>query len=52
MKIVCLLGSPRGERNSAAIAKLKDIMEAAGKRYLKQVPVLAEPIIANSWGDK
>jgi hypothetical protein len=31
---------------------LPAVMEAAGERFLKQVPVLAEPVIANSWGDK
>jgi DNA polymerase I-like protein with 3'-5' exonuclease and polymerase domains len=40
------------EQVSRAEAILKDEMQAAGKRYLKQVSVMAEPIIANSWADK
>jgi DNA polymerase I-like protein with 3'-5' exonuclease and polymerase domains len=40
------------EKAEEAATILKDVMEAAGKRYLKQVPVSAEPIIANSWADK
>jgi DNA polymerase I-like protein with 3'-5' exonuclease and polymerase domains len=40
------------EKTDEAAAILTNVMEAAGKRYLKQVPVLAEPIIANSWADK
>ncbi len=40
------------EKAEEAGTILKDVMEAAGKRFLKQVPVLAEPIIADSWGDK
>jgi DNA polymerase I len=40
------------EKTEEAAAILKNVMEAAGLRYLKQVPVLAEPIIADSWADK
>jgi DNA polymerase I-like protein with 3'-5' exonuclease and polymerase domains len=40
------------EKTEEAAVILKDVMEAAGKRFLKQVPVLAEPIVADSWADK
>jgi DNA polymerase I-like protein with 3'-5' exonuclease and polymerase domains len=40
------------EKTEETATILKDVMEAAGKRYLKQVPVLAERIIANSWAEK
>jgi DNA polymerase I-like protein with 3'-5' exonuclease and polymerase domains len=40
------------ERAEEAAVKLKDIMEKAGAYYLKQVPVVAETIIANSWAEK
>jgi len=46
-----ILEVPEGKTKEAA-AILKDVMEAAGKRYLKQVPVLAEPIVADNWTDK
>jgi len=41
------------EENAKKAAMIfKDVMEAAGRRFLKQVPVLAEPIIASTWVDK
>jgi DNA polymerase I len=40
------------EKTEEAATILKGVMESAGKRFLKQVPVLAEPIVANSWADK
>ena len=40
------------EKAEEAASILKYVMEAAGERFLKQVPLLAEPVIANSWGDK
>jgi len=46
-----ILEVPEAETEKAA-AILKDVMEAAGRRYLKKVPVLAEPSIANSWAEK
>lgn len=40
------------DRTEEAAGILKDVMEAAGRKYLKRVPVLAEPSIANSWAEK
>ena len=42
-----------GQENAEAIARLlKDTMEAAGSRYLKDVPVVADVHIADSWAEK
>jgi DNA polymerase I-like protein with 3'-5' exonuclease and polymerase domains len=40
------------EKTEKTAAILTGVMEAAGKRFLKQVPVLAEPIVAESWADQ
>lgn len=46
-----LLEVPEGRAEEAAI-KLKETMEKAGAHYLKQVPVIAETTIADSWAEK
>lgn len=46
-----LLEVPENNVQEAA-AILKDTMEKAGQYYLKQVPVIAETIIADSWAEK
>ncbi|MCM0647170.1 bifunctional 3'-5' exonuclease/DNA polymerase [Clostridium swellfunianum] len=40
------------ERAEEAAIKLKETMEKAGAYYLKQIPVVAETIIADSWAEK
>lgn len=41
------------DESSDQIAKLlKETMEKAGERYLKDVPVIAEALIADSWAEK
>jgi DNA polymerase I-like protein with 3'-5' exonuclease and polymerase domains len=42
----------KSQRKKQAATIPTNVMEAAGKRYLKQVPVLAESIIANNWVNK
>lgn len=41
-----------GEKTEETMMILKSVVEAAGRRFLKLVPVLAEPIAADSWADK
>lgn len=46
-----LLEVPENLAEEAAL-KLKAVMEKAGEYYLKQVPVIAETTIADSWAEK
>jgi len=46
-----ILEVPESHAEAAAII-LKEVMESAGQKYLKKVPVLAEPAIVDNWAEK
>jgi len=46
-----ILEVPEDKADEAAMI-LKGVMEDAGHRFLKEVPVLAEPVVVDNWAEK